>query len=665
VKESDGSPAKPEDPTSQSPESLTASLLEALGASDRTERARAIAGAAEMVDPDLLVEAVADQADSRRRNAAMDALATGGARSVPALIRGLRHPDGEVVMFSAGVLARTGSPAAIPHLVSLLDHEDINVVQQVIDGLSQIRTTLAVEALVKVLDRDPWLRFAAVHALGEIGDQRAVPALAPLVNDELVRGAVIRAMGKIGSQEALAVLFRVLRDSQDTSTFSECLRAIGEALDFQPNQEALQNIAEWTELASPSSVALHERLEQVLVSESGEADVGGEGPDARHSAATIVKALKLRPLYTALVLAGRDPQLREVLEFSAVSIGDEIVPILREGLESPNAAVRMLACECLGALGHVPAAHLIEKLIDDADVRVRASAVNALMRLGCDGAIPALGKCLTDPEAIVREATVAAFCCMDVEIVAGTLLALVESPGFPRRTALIVARANPHRTYHPFILTCLSDTAAVVRRAAAEALARQPTVDVVGTLEPLLRDSDAEVRRAVVTILGSYRSRRVKQLLTNQAETDPETVVDAVQALGRLGEATVVPFLVALFDREGTAMPAKLAIVDSLKEIRDPGTEPFLARQLGNPDPALRRAAVLALGATRSPNALRQLPPVARDPDESVRSAVVAVLGNAGNAQAVDALTRLAHDPIRPIAALARQALEKLEPSAE
>ena len=85
-----------------------------------------------------------------------------------------------------------------------------------IDGLSQIRSTLAVEALVKVLDRDPWLRFAAVHALGEIGDQRAVSALAPLIDDESVRGAVIRAMGKIGSPEALAFLFRVVRESQDT-----------------------------------------------------------------------------------------------------------------------------------------------------------------------------------------------------------------------------------------------------------------------------------------------------------------------------------------------------------------------------------------------------------------------------------------------------------------
>jgi len=149
----------------QTPDSLTASLLEALGAHDRGERARAIDGAAEMVDPDLLIEAVADHVDSRRRNAAMDALARGGARSVPALIRGLRHPDCEVVMFSAGVLARTGSPAAIPHLVSLLDHEDINVAQQAAESLGQLRSPLAVDALCRMLAGDPWLRFAAVHGL--------------------------------------------------------------------------------------------------------------------------------------------------------------------------------------------------------------------------------------------------------------------------------------------------------------------------------------------------------------------------------------------------------------------------------------------------------------------------------------------------------------------
>jgi HEAT repeat protein len=639
----------------QSPESLSASLLAALGAVDRGERARAIAGAAEMVDPDLLVEAVADHVDSLRRNAAMDALAKGGARSVPALVRGLRHPDGEVVMFSAGVLARTGSPAAIPHLVSLLDHQDINVVQQVIDSLAQMRSSVAVDALVKVLDRDPWLRFAAVHALGEIADHRAVPALAPLLADDGVRGAVIRAMGKIGSADALSVLFRVVRENQDTSTFAQCLRAIGEALEFQPSEAALQNLADWTELAS-ASPGLQDRLEQVLASDVPEDPSGG--PDARKSAALIIKALKLRPLYTALVLAGRDPTLRGVLEFSAVSIGEEIVPVLTEGLGSPNAAVRSLACECIGALGYLPAAPLLERMVADPHAEVRAVAINALVRLGRDTAVPAIARCLVDPEATVCEAAVAALCRMDVDRVAETLLGMIQTSSVPARTALTIARANPHPALHPFIVASLADASAAVRRAAVEALARQPTVDVVGTLEPLLRDPDADVRRSVVNILGGFRSQRVRELLATQAEADPETLLEVVRALGKLGDTTNVPYLTALFERGRTEV--KLAVIGALEDIADPATDPFLAKQLGNADPLIRRATVSALGASRSPNALTQISAVARDPDPTVRSAVAEILGRHESPQAQDALTRLAHDQSRTVAALA---LEKITPS--
>jgi hypothetical protein len=49
-------------------------------------------------------------------------------------------------------------------------------------------------------------------------------------------------MGKIGSTEALSCLFGVVHESPDTETFGQCLRAIGEALEFQPNERALQNI---------------------------------------------------------------------------------------------------------------------------------------------------------------------------------------------------------------------------------------------------------------------------------------------------------------------------------------------------------------------------------------------------------------------------------------
>src|SRR5205814_6499865 len=136
-------------------------------------------------------------------------------------------------------------------------------------------------------------------------------------------------------------------------------------------------------------------------------------------------------LYTALVLAGRDPTLRGVLEFSAVSIGEEIVPVLTEGLGSPNAAVRSLACECIGALGYLPAAPLLERMVADPHAEVRAVAINALVRLGRDTAVPAIARCLVDPEATVCEAAVAALCRMDVDRVAETLLGMIQTSSVP------------------------------------------------------------------------------------------------------------------------------------------------------------------------------------------------------------------------------------------
>ena len=279
-------------------------------------------------------------------------------------------------------------------------------------------------------------------------------------------------------------------------------------------------------------------------------------------------------------------------------------------------------------------------MVRDPNGEVRTVAINALMRLGRDAAIPAIGRSVSSMSrrlfARRRPPPSAGWTSI---VWRARCSNLVGTASIPWRTALTVARANPHAKLVPFVVTCLGDPSAAVRRSAVEALARQPTVDVVGTLEPLLRDSDADVRRAVVTILGGLRSRRVRQLLRHQVESDPETLPEVVRALGKLGDTTNIPFLSALFEREGTAI--KLATIDAMRDINDLATEPFLAKQLGNVDPTIRRAVVSALGASKSSNALTQLAAVARDPDPTVRSAVAEILGGLESPQAQDALTRL------------------------
>src|SRR5450759_1485402 len=162
-------------------DSLATALMAALDEHDRHRREEAIAEAARTAAPDELIGMMGDGDSSLRRNAAMEALTRGVPRSIPALLRALRSDDPELVMFATNVLGRAHDPAAIPHLVALLEHEDSNVAQAAIDALAQLRAGTAVESLVKTLDRDPWLRFSAVQALGEIGDSQAVGPLVALI----------------------------------------------------------------------------------------------------------------------------------------------------------------------------------------------------------------------------------------------------------------------------------------------------------------------------------------------------------------------------------------------------------------------------------------------------------------------------------------------------
>src|SRR6187455_576064 len=91
-------------------QSLNEAVLLALADLDRSQRQRAIEEAASAADPEKLVGLIYTE-DAVRRNAALEALGKGGRRSVPALVRALKDPDPEVVMFAASTLGKTRDPS--------------------------------------------------------------------------------------------------------------------------------------------------------------------------------------------------------------------------------------------------------------------------------------------------------------------------------------------------------------------------------------------------------------------------------------------------------------------------------------------------------------------------------------------------------------------------
>ncbi|MFW9995854.1 MAG: HEAT repeat domain-containing protein [Candidatus Odinarchaeota archaeon] len=77
-----------------------------------------------------------------------------------------------------------------------------------------------VDELVKALDEDYWsARFGAAEALGEIADQRAIPALMKKLNDEDPEfcGQVALALGKMQDSRAVFPIGKLLEDDNDVA----------------------------------------------------------------------------------------------------------------------------------------------------------------------------------------------------------------------------------------------------------------------------------------------------------------------------------------------------------------------------------------------------------------------------------------------------------------
>jgi HEAT repeat protein len=634
-------------------ESLSEAVLLALGNLDRAERQQAIEQASEGADPQSLVGLIGNE-DAIRRNAALDALTRGGRRSVPALVKALADSDPEVVMFSAATLGKTRDPSAVPHLVHLLRHADINVAQAAIESLGQLRAASAINALADMLGGDPWLRFAVVHTLGEIGHPRSVKTLLGVLTDPEMRDSAIDALGKIGAPAAIAELVQLLRTSTGGDDFSSCLRALGRALAQTPNPAILDRIPAWTALAAEAERTLAPRLNEVLI--AGEAGDGARSDElVREAAVALVRVLHLAPCYPALIAAASDAFLADALLAAVVDVGAAIAPHVVAALNHRDRNVRLFACRAVGVGLLFGGAEPVTRLLEDLDEEIRAAALSTLARLGYVHGLPDMLQGLDDESPRVQGAAIEALSRMDSRAVTEAILNSPRIAQQHRPLALAIMRENPHSSQRPFLEQSLRDASEDTRCAAVATLAAQPGALLVEALAPLLVDGKVSVRREVVAALTNHRCERTRELLLDLIERDPETRADGIRALRRVGDDRAVPRLIALFPLCTTA--EQIAIVDTLGLLEAPAAEPFLARQLGHADADVRRHVAAALARLGTPAALHHLGYAVRDPEPRVRLAVADALAPCPHPIAREALERLSLDPVATVSSTARSHL--------
>ena len=514
-----------------------------------------------------LINALGYQKDNDVRQAAAAALVRIGATAVEPLSASLKHEYGDVRRAAAKALGEIGDPRAVEPLLAAVKAGTTDSMRDgsslAVEALAKIGTP-AIDIMVAALRDVEWkVRRAAVLALSEIGDPRAIqPLIATLMDkDDDVRRAVAGALVKAG-EPAVRPLIVVLEDLNVDARRSavEALGEIGDPQAVRPLVAVLNDEDQQVrQAAADALVKVGKPAVQPLIAVLEDLNV-----DVRRAAAESLGEIgdpqAVRPLVAAL--NDEDQQVRKAAANALVKVGEQSVDLLTSALQDPEGNVRNVAagileqlgwkpdcgesgawywvikrdCKQASKLGLVAVTPLLFALHDE-DKDVRMAAAEALGRLGwqpdqgSNGAAYWISqgqweRCIKIGEPAIEPLTVA----------------LKDESKDRRQAAAALGQIGDASALKPLI-AALKDFPGDLRSAAAEALGLIGDTRAVQPLIDALKDNDIEVRLAVAKALGLIGDARAVAplipLLESSSSDMRESAAEALVALyqsGRLDE---------------------------------------------------------------------------------------------------------------------------------
>jgi HEAT repeat protein len=183
------------------------------------------------------------------------------------------------------------------------------------------------------------------------------------------------------------------------------------------------------------------------------------------------------------------------------------------------------------------------------------------------------------------------------------------------------------------LVSLLKDSQLFVQHFAARALGKMkaPSPAVLEELKILLKDPSLDVRLAAIKAIGKMpplAQQSIPELLRLLQDPNSEVRFYAARAFGDLGTAaqTAIPELEKRLTHDNPEVRGEAAI--ALGRIGAGSAKSKLLGLLADPDPLVRRSAIMSLGVLQeSPQVLvPRLIPFLKDPDAEVYNATVKVL---------------------------------------
>jgi cyclophilin family peptidyl-prolyl cis-trans isomerase len=394
---------------------------------------------------------------------------------------------------------------------------------------------------------DPAIRARAALAAGRIGDDRGGPLLRPLLSD---RAGPVRAMAAfacqlLGDPGATADLLPLLSDA-DASVASAAARAVG-FLGRGDGEDALIAAIPRSAAPEPRASMLQSLWRFADTASVSAAQNYAADPDTRVRSAALYalsrKPIALSAAALAAALSDSDPDASAMAArgLGLLALKDAIAP-LGAALDSGRIPLVVNALVALEAiLEKNPGAVVAE----DRKARILALAGDANPSL----AISAL--------VVLRQ-----FEATDRQVRQRLWSIALTGDGRRRQVAIVSVVAALRERARDALEAAASSPDRALRATAAETLAFLPVAQAKPYRERLAADREAVVRLAVLGSLKSPDAVRESRALVNSALTDadPGVRAAAVDALGLLSDASILPLVSDALTRSQADSTADVAI---------------------------------------------------------------------------------------------------------
>ncbi len=320
-------------------EELRPLLLKLCDAHDDRLASRALQALSEVRGDDVLELMLARFAtgDQRARAIASDYLKR-EAKAAPELVRkamlqGLTHRDRavrraasqvlfasgpaeqvvpEALKFGSGLLGwlrnrvlkglSEGGEPILTATLGLLDHRDASTRFYALTLAETFESPELVEPFCRLLrDDDWWIRVTVCDSLANLEDQRAVPELIAVLDDDEIRWAAIDALGRLGTPAALQALVEKLKDPREEVRL-EVLQGLSQIRD-----ERLMPVFSHCR-STDGSLAVRRRASELISQLISDLGLDAEHPDELVAERSFERPLEQR-LYEARRLGASDLNL--------------------------------------------------------------------------------------------------------------------------------------------------------------------------------------------------------------------------------------------------------------------------------------------------------------------------------------------------------------------